>query len=154
MTGLGGPIGQTASMNARTLLLAPLLLVALSACGDDKNNVGSDDDFCTVTRDLDSGAFDAFSTAETPEEVEAAITHVVEELDRAEAVAPDEIKDSVSMLADVYDQIATGLEANNWDVEAFFTTDEAAALFEDFDDGVFDDLELYLEDECGIVTDK
>lgn len=142
-------------MTARLLLVAPLLVLGLTGCGDDdKNSVGSDDDFCTVARELNDEGFDEFSNAETPEEVEAAITSVVDKLERAVKVAPEEIEAELGLLADVYSDIRDSLEESDWDLDAWFLTDDAVTIFAQFDEDAFADLELYLEDDCGIVTER
>src|SRR6187431_1305931 len=119
-------IGKTAPMNPRTLLVAPLFILGLAACGDDESSGSSKEDFCAEAEALDNGAFEDFASAETPEEVEAGVTAATEELRDLVDSAPAEIKDQVELLADVYDDLAEGLEDNDWDIEAYFASPEAA----------------------------
>lgn len=149
----GTPIGKTRRMNARVLLAAPLLALGLVACGDDDSG-GSAADFCTQARAIDEGAFADFAEAETPEAVEAGVKAATEALDDIADAAPSEIKSQVEQLAEVYGDLADGLESHDWDIEAYFLSDDSAEVFERLASDDLVELESYLADECGIDTEN
>jgi len=150
----------------RSLIAVPLLAlasVALVACGDDATSSGGGgrsatavegDAFCVQATKVDGlMANMAAIFGDDPAASEAALTLVVDEQTKAEALAPDDIVDVVKVTVQGFRDIATGLKKFNWDLSAASADPDFAALLASPEqDEASTKLGSYLSEKCGIAA--
>lgn len=140
-----------------TLAIAPLLLIACGG-GDDGDSASGGDaaDFCTFAKAADSSgdsASDALDAGD-PAGIEAALTAALADAEQAAELAPAEIADTVDKLLDGQTRIVAVLERNDWDLTAALSDDEFQSLATDESiENASNELDAYLETECGIPAD-
>jgi len=124
------------------LVIAPLMLLGLAACGDDDggggdSTGGSTESFCDGIKDIAAQVeeFDAAGDDASPEEVLDQVGQLVERMQALDP--PAEIEDDWNQSMEVLDNLADG------DLEgAQETTDEQDAAGER--------VSTFLTDECGV----
>ncbi len=150
----------------RHFIAVPLLALAalsLVACGDDEKSSGggtraatavNGDAFCTQATKVDEqmGTMAAIFGDE-PAASEAAITAIIDEQVKAEALAPTDIVDVVTTNIQGFRDIAAGLKKFDWDFAAASADPAISALLENPDlQANSDKLDAYLSDKCGIAS--
>jgi hypothetical protein len=132
--------------------------VALVACGgdDDGGGASSSGDFCTEARAADTSgdAVDAALDSGDPDAIKAAFDDALADAERAQDLAPDEIRDAVDTVVDGQRRLIELFGAEDFDVTAIFANEDFQTLIEDESfQTASDDLDAFLARECGIDGD-
>jgi hypothetical protein len=131
--------------------LAMVVIMVSVACGGD-DDVASDggDDWCDLARKIDT-VNDELNFAVGPDSLEGTYSELLELLDQARPRAPDEIRDSVTITADAFAELADALEDAAYDFSKL--DQDALSSFDAPELSVADDvIENYNAAECGISS--
>jgi len=139
-----------------------LASVALVACGDDEKSSGGGraatavegDAFCVQATEVDAlMANMATLFGGDPAASEAALTALIDEATKAEALAPTDIVDVLKVSVQGFRDLATGLEKYDWDINAAAADPKFAALLESAEqEKASTSVESYLSEKCGIAS--
>lgn len=103
--------------------------------------------FCTMSAEFDLE--NAFTDAETPEQLETSFEQVVSALDQMADEAPAEIRDDVTAVSEAWQGLREPLEEAGWNLSQVdpevFNTPDAEQL-----EASADRLDAYMSDVCGI----
>lgn len=133
-------------------VLGASVLLALTGCGGGDEGA-SLDEFCDLAERAQEASDDVDSAFESgdPGDLEDGITDAIEEAEAAADAAPDDIKDAVDTVLKAQQDLAAILEDNDWDLTAAVEDSAFEDLLADNDiEDASDELEDYLDDECGI----
>jgi hypothetical protein len=132
--------------------LVMLVFMVAAACGgsDDVASDGGGEGWCELARTIDD-ASDELNFASGPDEIEESLTGLLELLDQARSRAPGEIRDSVTITADAFGELAGALDDVTYD---FSNLDvQTLTLFDSPELSAADDvIEKYNADQCGILS--
>lgn len=142
----------------KRLALLSVLAIAFTACGssDGKAATASDGDaFCTAAQvaKADNDALQDLDPTD-PAKVKVQLSGAIDSLSTVAAKAPADISATVNKLLAAEEKLEGLLEDNDFDFVKMLATDEGKQLIADDEiTKVGDDLDKYLNDKCGIVTD-
>ena len=151
----------------RCLLALPVLAfasLAVVACGDDDDQSSSGGDraatavegdaFCVQAVAVD-GVMDGMGAVfgDDPAASEAALTALVAEATKAEALAPADIVDALSRNVQGFRDLAAALEEFDWDINTATADPDVLALLESSElEEASSTVETYLSEKCGIAA--
>jgi len=149
----------------RSLIAIPVLALAslaFVACGDDKKSSGGGraatavegDAFCVQATKVD-GLMANMDTlfGGDPAASEAALTSLIDEATKAEALAPTDIVDVMKISVQGFRDLAPGLEKFDWDINAAAADPQFLALLESPElEEASSTVETYLTEKCGIAA--
>lgn len=132
-------------------VLGASLVLALTGCGG--GGGASLDEFCDLAERAQESSDDldpAFESGD-PGDLEDALNDAVEDAEAALDAAPDDIKEAIETSVSGQKEFLRILEANDFDLVEAVEDPDFNDLLEDRDmERAGDDIEEYLEDECGI----
>lgn len=163
-------------MRARWLAASALLAVLLgAACGSDERREDSaapdavsseatattrplsfegdpDSDFCRRSRDAaDEPVLDPFAAGLEPREVELRFRALAQRFDGFADIAPEPLSEDLARLDETFQELATLLEAADYDFAELATEDIDVSIFDDPAlAAVADRLAAYQDQVCGI----
>jgi len=149
----------------RSLIAVPVFALAsfaLAACGDDeKSSSGGGraatavkgDAFCVKATEVDGLIANMAMAFGDSAATETALKALVDGATQAEALAPTDIADEVTVSVQGFRDLAAGLEKFDWDLEAASADPDFLALMEGTEaDAASARLETYLLEKCGIAS--
>ena len=149
----------------RLLTAIPVLALASLAvvgCGDDKKSSGGGraatavegDAFCVQAAKVD-GLMTNMDTlfGGDPAASEAALTSLIDEATKAEALAPTDIVEVMKVSVQGFRDLARGLDKFDWDINAAAADAKFVALLESPElEEASNTVETYLSEKCGIAA--
>ena len=142
----------------KRLALLSVLAITVAACGssDGKAATASEGDaFCTAAQvaKADNDAVQRLDSLD-PAKVKVQFSGAIDSLSTVAAKAPADISETVNKLLAAVEKLEGLLEDNDFDFVKMLATDEGKKLIADDEiTKVGEDLDKYLNDKCGIVTD-